>query len=224
MTADRSLRAALYARVSTVGHGQDPSLQMEELRRVAAQRGWLVCEEHEYIDAGISGIRASRPALDRMLEAAQAGQFDVVAVWKLDRLGRSVRNVLALLDTLTRYGVGFASIRDAGLDTTSASGRLLLQILASFAEFERTITRERIIAGVRRAQAAGKHCGRPRVEMDLRPALALLCEGRSLKEAARILQVSRNTLRRRLREAGEWPLDSTSGATPAPPPTEANLP
>ena len=224
MTADRPLRAALYARVSTVGHGQDPLLQMEELRQVAVQRGWRVSEGHEYIDAGISGIRASRPALDRMLEAAQAGEFDVVAVWKLDRLGRSVRNVLALLDTLTSYGVGFASIRDAGLDTTSASGRLLLQILASFAEFERSITRERVIAGVRRAQAAGKHCGRPRVEMDLRPALALLREGRSLKEAARILQVSRNTLRRRLREAGEWPINSTAGTPRGLPSMEANPP
>ncbi len=224
MTADRPLRAALYARVSTVGHGQDPSLQVEELRRVAAQRGWLVSEAHEYIDAGISGIRASRPALDRMLEAAQVGEFDVVAVWKLDRLGRSVRNVLALLDTLTSYGVGFASIRDAGLDTTSASGRLLLQILASFAEFERTITRERVIAGVRRAQAAGKHCGRPRVEMDLRPALALLREGRSLKEAARILQVSRNTLRRRLREAGEWPINPNDSTHTTHPSSEASPP
>ena len=78
-------------------------------------------------------------------------------------------------------------------------------MIAAFAAFERDLIRERVIAGVRRAQAAGKHCGRPRVEVDIRPAVALLKEGRSLKETARILRISRNTLRRRLREAGEWP-------------------
>ena len=200
------LRAALYARVSTTGHGQDVGLQLEELRTAAVLRGWDIAEE--FVDRGVSGARESRPALDRMLADAQAGRVDVVVVWKLDRLGRSLQHLLQITSSLTGWGVGFASIRDPGIDTTTPSGRLLLQLLGSFAEYERSLIRERVIAGVRRAQAAGKHCGRPRVEMDLRPALALLKEGRSLKETARILGISRNTMRRRLREAGAWPLDA----------------
>lgn len=196
------MRAALYGRVSTL-NGQDVGLQLEELRQVAAQRGWTVVEE--YVDEGVSGAKTSRPGLDALLAEAQRSRFDVVLVWKLDRLGRSLQHLLGVLDDLARWGVGFASVRDVGVDTTTPTGRLMLQILGAFAEFEREMIRERVVAGVRRAQAAGKHCGRPRVEMDLRPATALLGEGRSLKETARILGVSRNTLRRRLREAGHWP-------------------
>ena len=199
----RSLRAALYARVSTTGHGQDVGLQLDELRQVAAQRGWTLHEE--YVDAGVSGGKASRPALDRMMADAQAGRFDVVLIWKLDRLGRSLQHLLSLAETLTAAGVGLTSVRDPGIDTTSPSGRLLLQLLGSFAEYERALIRERVVAGVRRAQAAGKHCGRPRVDLELRPAVAMLKDGRSLKETAAILKVSRATLRRRLCEAGEWP-------------------
>ena len=199
----RPLRAALYARVSTAGHGQDVGLQLDELRQVAAHRGWTIYDE--YVDIGISGAKASRPALDRMLTDANAGRFDAVVIWKLDRLGRSLQHLLGVISTLTDAGVGLASIRDPGLDTTSPSGRLLLQLLGSFAEYERALIQERVVAGVRRAQAAGKHCGRPKVELDLRPALALLREGRSLKDTARILKLSRATLRRRLTEAGAWP-------------------
>ena len=208
---DRPLRAALYARVSTTNHGQDVGLQLDELRQVAAQRGW---EPVEYIDEGVSGKKDSRPGVDRMMADVQAGRLDLVAVWKLDRLGRSLRHVLALLDTLTTHGVAFVSLRDAGLDTTTPAGRLFTAMIAAFADFEAEVLRERVIAGVRRAQAAGKHCGRPKVEMDLRPALALLKEGRSLKETSRILGVSRNTLRRRLREAGWWAsVDDASAAS-----------
>ena len=203
---ERVLRAALYARVSTVGHGQDVGLQLDELRQVAAQRGWEVVEE--FTDEGVSGVKTSRPALDRMLADAQAGRFDVVAVWKLDRLGRSLQHVLGVLDQLTNQGVEFVSLRDAGMDSTTPAGRLFTAMIAAFAAFERDLIRERVVAGVRRAQAAGKHCGRPRVEVDIRPAVALLKEGRSLKETARILKISRNTLRRRLREVGEWPQEN----------------
>ena len=203
MTTDRPLRAALYARVST-SNGQDVGLQIEELRQIATQRGWTVVEA--FTDEGISGSQAQRPSLDRMLAQARSGSFDVVAVWKLDRLARSVAHLLSLADSLNAWGVGLVSARDAHIDTTTPAGRFTFQILAAVAELEKELIRERVIAGVRRAQAAGKHCGRPKVEMDLRPALALLREERSLKEAARILGVSRNTLRRRLREAGEWPI------------------
>ena len=208
----RPLRAALYARVSTANKGQDVGLQLDELRQAARQRGWVIVDE--YVDAGISGTKDSRPELDRMVQDAKAGRFDLVAVFKLDRLARSLRHLLTLSEDLTSWGVGLVSLRDAGIDTTSPSGRLLLQVLGAFAEFEAAIIRERVIAGVRRAQAQGKHCGRPRRELDLRPAVALLREGRGLKEVARILDVPRSTLRRRLREQGYWPLPAGQIAAP----------
>ena len=194
-------RAALYARVST--DEQSPDLQVEELRRLAEQRGWSVVGE--YVDHGISGVKESRPALDALLADAQAGKLDLVAVWKLDRLGRSLQHLLRTLDCLTGWGVQFVSARDSGIDTTSPSGRLMLHMLAAFAQFERDLLRERVIAGVRRAQAQGKHCGRKPVAIDLRPAVAMLDRGHGIKTTARSLGVSVSTLRRRLREAGEWP-------------------
>jgi DNA invertase Pin-like site-specific DNA recombinase len=199
----KPLRAALYARVSTSNKGQDVGLQLDELRQVAAQRGWVI--SGVYSDDGISGSTDTRPELDRMLADAQAGRFDLVAVWKLDRLGRSVQHVLTLLDQFATQGIEFVSLRDAGLDTTTPAGRLFTAIIAAFAAFERDIIRERVIAGVRRAQAQGKHCGRPRHEIDTRPAVAMLQQGRGLKEVARILGLPRATLRRRLQEQGEWP-------------------
>lgn len=196
-----SPRAALYSRVSTLNKGQDVGLQLDELRQVAAQRGWTPIA---YVDDGVSGLKDSRPAFDRMMEDARAGRLDLVVVWKLDRLGRSLAHLLQTASNLTSWNVGLISIRDAAIDTTSASGKLLLAVLGAFAQFEADLTRERVIAGVRRAQAAGKHCGRPTRGMDVRPAVALLKEGRPLREVATILGVPRSTLRRRLQETGAW--------------------
>jgi DNA invertase Pin-like site-specific DNA recombinase len=185
--------------VSTTGHGQDVGLQLDELRQVAAQRGWAAVE---YVDDGVSGATTSRPALDRLLADAQAGRLDLVLVWKLDRLGRSLQHLLHVLDVLGAAGVGFASVRDAGIDTTSPTGRLLLQLLGAFAEFERAMIQERVQAGVDRARAAGKAIGRPKVGVDLRPALAMLNQGYGIKAIAKATGVPRSTLRRRLQEVG----------------------
>lgn len=204
-------RAALYARVST--KDQDPALQLRDLRALAEQRGWNVVQE--YVDLGVSGVKESRPALDRMLADAQAGRLDVVAAWKLDRLGRSLQHLLRVLDDLASWHVSFVSARDPGLDATSATGTLLLHLLGAFASFERALIQERVIAGVRRAQAQGKHCGRKPVQIDLRPAVAMLEKGHGIKATAKALKVSVSTLRRRLREAGEWPRQAKVGSVPA---------
>ena len=209
--ANTRTRAALYARVSTTGHGQDVGLQLDELRQVAAQRGWQVVE---YVDDGVSGTKTSRPALDRMLADAQAGRLDLVVVWKLDRLGRSLQHVLGVLDQLTGHGVGFVSLRDAGLDTTTPAGRLFTAIIAAFAEFERGVIQERVVAGVRRAQAAGKHCGRPRkdtADKALVAAKALLDQGWGWRAVAEATGIQKDTLRRRLREAGMLAQNPTPG-------------
>jgi len=116
-------------------------------------------------------------------------------------LGRSLQHLLSILDDLSGWGVDFTSLRDAGMDTTTPSGRLMLQLLGAFAEFERALIQEGVIAGVRRAQANGIHCGRPKVEIDLRPAVAMLEKGHGLGVTAKAMGVARSTLRRRLLEA-----------------------
>jgi DNA invertase Pin-like site-specific DNA recombinase len=217
-TTGKAQRAALYARVSTTGHGQDVGLQLDELRQVAAQRGWTVVEE--FVDEGISGAKASRPALDRMMEAARLGKIDVVAVWKLDRLGRSLANLLTTLDELGHHGVGFVSLRDAGIDTTSPAGRLLLQLMGAFAEFERGLIRERCMAGQERARAKGKHIGRPRSEAQpdaLRAASTLIAQGWSLRQVAKATGLNKDTLRRRLAEVDVEAAAPPRPAVPRPP-------
>jgi DNA invertase Pin-like site-specific DNA recombinase len=199
----KPLRAALYARVSTSGKGQDVGLQLDELRQIAAQRGWQVIAEH--VDEGVSGAKDSRPELDQMMAAARAGKLDLVAVWKFDRFARSTAHLVTALEEFRVLGVGFVSLREQ-VDTSTPMGKAMFTIIAAISELERDLIRERVIAGVRRAQAQGKHCGRPRHEIDTRPALALLREGRGLKEVSRILGLPRATLRRRLQEQGEWPV------------------
>ena len=140
-----------------------------------------------------------------MLADAQAGKLDLVAVWKLDRLGRSLQHILGVLDQFTAQGIAFVSLRDAGLDTTTPAGRLFTSIIGAFAEFERGLIQERVVAGVRRAQAAGTHCGRPRKQVEdktLKAARALIEQGWGLKSVSKAVGIQRDTLRRRLREAG----------------------
>lgn len=194
------MRAALYARVSTRDQSVDP--QLADLRVLAQQRGWTAVE---YTDV-MTGSAEHRPGLDRMLEDVAAGKVQVVAVVKLDRLGRSLENLLAILQKLRAAGASFVSLRDQ-MDTDTPMGKMLFALLGIFAEFERDLIRERIRAGVAHAQAtrtkSGKPFGRPFVDIDLRPAVALLREGRPLVEVASILRVNRATLRTRLREAGD---------------------
>lgn len=192
----RTIRAALYGRVSTTGHGQDVRTQTEPLQAAAEQRGWSVVEV--YTDIGISGAKETRPALDRMMTAARAGQVDVVCVWKLDRLGRSLSHLLRVLDELHHLGVQFVSLGDPGIDTTSPQGRLLLQLLGVFSEFERGLIRQRVNAGLDRARRQGKRLGRPERDVDVARARALLAEGRTQRQVAMALRVPRSTLRRAL--------------------------
>jgi DNA invertase Pin-like site-specific DNA recombinase len=193
----KPLRVALYARISTVGKGQDVGLQLDELRQVAEQRGWRV--HAEFVDEGISGSKDSRPELDRMMAAARAGKLDLVAVWKFDRFARSTSHLVTALEEFRVLGVSFVSLREQ-VDTSTPMGKAMFTIIAAISELERDLIRERVIAGVRRAQAMGKHCGRPRREIDLRAAKVLLAQNHSVRQVADMLGLPRSTLQRRLRE------------------------
>lgn len=153
------MKTAIYARVSTTD--QNCESQLRELREYTARRGWQ--NVREYVDSGVSGAKASRPALDRLMAAAGRREFDCVLVWKIDRFGRSVLHLSQQLASLTSHGVRFIAASQ-GLDTDASnpSSRLMLTILAGVAEFEREIIRERTLSGVRAAKANGKVLGRPR--------------------------------------------------------------
>src|SRR5258705_5356462 len=150
-------RAALYARVSTVE--QEPENQLRPLRAFAAARGWQALE---FVDRGVSGAKDRRPALDAMLAAARARKLDLVAVVKLDRIARSIHNLLTIAKELEALGVDLV-VLDQAIDTTTPSGRLLLHMIAAISEFERDLIRERVIAGLARVRAQGRRLGRPRL-------------------------------------------------------------
>ncbi|MFH1531360.1 MAG: recombinase family protein [Pseudomonadota bacterium] len=198
MTTSKPIRVALYCRISTTGHGQDVGLQLDELRSVAAQRGWVI--QGEYIDEGVSGSKDSRPALDLMMGAARTGKLDLVAVWRFDRFARSTQHLLQALEEFRVQGVQFISLRE-NIETGTPVGRMIFTMVAAIAEFEKSLIVERVKAGVARAQAAGTHCGRPRRELDLRAAQILIDQGHSVRQVSEMLDVPRGTLRRRLAEA-----------------------
>jgi DNA invertase Pin-like site-specific DNA recombinase len=186
-----TLRAAVYARVSTTE--QTPENQLRPLRAFTAARGW---EATEHVDHGVSGAKESRPALDALLKAARRRQVDCVVVTKLDRLARSVRHLLSLAKELEALGVALV-VLDQAIDTTTPSGRLLFTMLGAVAEFERDLIRDRVVAGMRRARAQGKHLGRPRgSRIDIQRASALLAEGLSLRAVGRQLGVHPFAVRR----------------------------
>ena len=153
------MKAGVYARVST--SDQNCQMQLCELREYVVRRGWTVTEE--YVDTGWSGTKASRPELDRLMRDASRREFDVVLVYKLDRFGRSVLHLNQQLAALTSYGIRFISTSQAiDTDQSNPTSRLLLQILASVAEFEREMIREWTLSGIRAAKANGKRLGRPK--------------------------------------------------------------
>jgi DNA invertase Pin-like site-specific DNA recombinase len=148
------MRCALYARVSTMD--QTSANQLFELRRYVEARGWAAAE---YVDEGVSGAKERRPALDQLLLDAKRRRFDVLVVWRLDRLGRNVKHLVMTLDELSALGVAFTSLNE-GIDTTTPAGRLQLHLLAAIAEFERARIVERVRAGIARARRDGTRIGR----------------------------------------------------------------
>ncbi|MGD0408864.1 MAG: recombinase family protein [Candidatus Limnocylindrales bacterium] len=200
--APRPPRVALYARVSTRDKDQDPELQLEALRAYVAARGW---EAIEYVDTAAAGDLAHRTAWARLLGDVGRRRVDQVLVWKLDRAFRSTLHALATLRDLEHAGVGFASLTQPELDTTSATGRLVFTILAAVAEMERELIADRVREGMRHAARQGKQIGRPPVTA--RPGFAarwsrvqadLAARRISRRQAARRLGIGTATLGRLL--------------------------
>jgi DNA invertase Pin-like site-specific DNA recombinase len=158
----KSKKVALYARVST--DGQSTENQLRELRAAIARHGWSIVAE--YVDRGVSGAkgRKDRPRFDALLHAVARKEFDVVAAWSVDRLGRSLQDLVGFLGDLQSKRVDLY-LHQQALDTSTPSGKAMFGMLGVFAEFERTIIQERVKAGLARARAKGTTLGRPRTAL-----------------------------------------------------------
>jgi DNA invertase Pin-like site-specific DNA recombinase len=180
-------RVALYLRVST--DGQTVENQRRELEAVAERHGWQVV--HVFADEGISGAkgRDKRPALDRMLKGVARREFDLVAAWSVDRLGRSLRHLVELLEELKAKSIDLYLHRQ-GLDTSTPTGKMMFQMLGVFSEFERAMIVDRVKAGMRRAKAQGKAIGRPMVGAEVEEQIRIrLAEGKGIHTVARAVRV-----------------------------------
>lgn len=188
-------RIAIYARVST--DRQKVESQLLALSNFAERSGWELAKQ--YIDEGFTGKNTARPAFNEMLEAARKREFDVLLVWSLDRLSRSLRDLVTTLDELSHYGVDFISFNDRGIDTTTPSGKLMFHIIAAISQFERELIRERVIAGVKNAQAKGKHCGRPGIApYIIEEATELRQQGWTYEKIGKKFGVSADAIRKKL--------------------------
>lgn len=187
----KMLRAGLYARVSTTDQ-QTLAMQMRALREYIARRGWTIALQIREIGSGA----VERRAREQLMEAARRREIDVVLVWRLDRWGRSVTDLLATLQELEHLGVGFVSLTEA-LDLTTPAGRAMAGLLAIFAEFEREILRERTRAGLAQARLNGKQLGRPlTARLHAAEIRKLHRAGVAKAEIARRLQIGRTSVRR----------------------------
>jgi DNA invertase Pin-like site-specific DNA recombinase len=191
-------RVAIYARISTIGNGQSPEMQLHELREYCTRRGWTTVGE--YTDAGISGANDSRPELNRLMADAHRRRFDIVCVWKFDRFARSVSHLLRALETFKALGIEFCSYSEQ-LDTSTPAGKMVFTVLGAVAELERSLIAERVRAGLRNAKAKGKRLGRPEVQVDVERVRQLRAAGTSWRAVGRELGCAAATVLERLSSA-----------------------
>jgi DNA invertase Pin-like site-specific DNA recombinase len=187
------MRVALYARVSTTNNGQDPEVQLRELREYCERRAWEVAGE--FVDIGISGSKDRRPELDKLMVDAHRRRFDAVVVWRFDRFARSVSHLLRALETFKALGVEFVSFSEQ-MDTSTPTGKMVFTVLGAVAELERSLIVERVRAGLRNARSKGKRLGRPPLHLDAAKIGRLREQGRSWRAIARIMGCSAKSCRR----------------------------
>jgi DNA invertase Pin-like site-specific DNA recombinase len=189
------MKTALYARVSTLGNGQSPEMQLRELREYCGRRGWDVAGE--YVDNGVSGSKDSRPELNRLMADAHQRRFDVVCVWKFDRFARSVSHLLRALETFKSLGIEFCSFSEQ-MDTSTPTGKMIFTVLGAVAELERSLIAERVRAGIRNARAKGKTLGRPQAAITESRLRELLAQDLSFAAIGKQLGCSAATVCRRV--------------------------
>lgn len=187
----RKIMAAVYSRVSTVGHGQDPAMQTRELNDYCQRRGWEIfgC----YTDEGVSGRKDSRPQLNRLMRDAHARRFDVVVCWRFDRFSRSVSHLCRALETFNALDIQFVSLCEQ-VDTSTPTGKLVFTILGAVAEGERNLIAERVRAGLKNARAKGKRLGRPTKTVDVERINLLRVSGHSWRSIAGVMKLSVGTV------------------------------
>jgi DNA invertase Pin-like site-specific DNA recombinase len=208
-------RCALYMRVSTLD--QHPETQAHDLRSMATQRGFEIVQE--YTDQ-ISGAKSKRPGLDRLLADARRGRFDTVLVWAFDRIARSTRHFLEVLDELTHLKIEFVSFRE-NIDTGGPLGRAMVVIIGAIAELERNLIIERVRAGMRRAKLEGRRIGRAPLDVDRQAVLRDRARGLSLSQIATAHRISRPSVSRIIKQAaGTGP----KGCAPTPSQLQENRP
>jgi DNA invertase Pin-like site-specific DNA recombinase len=184
------MKTAIYARVSTGNGNQHPEMQLREIRSYAKRRGWAVTRE--YIDEGISGMKESRPELNKLLADAHLRRFDAVVCWRFDRFARSVSHLLRALETFKALGTEFVSLSEQ-VDTSTPTGKMVFTVLGAVAELERNLIAERVKAGLRNARAKGKILGRPRKIANSVEIKRLRAQGASWRAVGTALGVSAAT-------------------------------
>lgn len=192
------MRAAIYARVSTSNGGQSPEMQVREFQEFCGRRGWKIVGE--YIDTGVSGAKERRPELDKLMADARRRRFDVVIVYRYDRLARSLRHLVNALEEFRALGIDFISLHE-GVDTSTPNGRLIFGIFASIAEFERELIRDRVRSGLKNAVAKGKRLGRPRKTVDAARIARLRQSGLSWRKISLEVKVPVESARRAFQKA-----------------------
>lgn len=191
------MRVAVYARVSTLDKDQNPEVQLREIREFCQARKWTVVQE--FVDHGYSGATDNRPALNQMMGIARRRKIDAIVCWKMDRIGRSMKNMILLLEELNNLGVSFVSLTE-GIDFSTAAGRFMTHILMSVASLEREILIERTKAGLRHAIASGKVLGRPK-KHDETKIVELRATGKSYRTIAKELSCPLGVVSRAIRDA-----------------------
>ena len=187
---------AIYARVST--DRQTVDMQIHELKAYVDRRGWDLLRE--FIDQGYSGSDTKRPAFQEMMNEAKKRKFDVLLVWKLDRLSRSMKDLVMVLNELGGLGIDFVSY-DNNLDTSTPTGKLVFHVIGAVAEFEKDIIKERVKAGLENAKRKGKKLGRPGIgDSVIEEAKVLRGQGKSFRTIGKELGISEGVVRQRLKE------------------------
>lgn len=189
------MKVGVYARVSTVDKEQTPENQLQKIREFCNSRNFII--RKEYIDYA-SASNQNRPGFDELMNDARWHRFDAVVIVRLDRMMRSLINLLDVADKLKSWDVSIICI-DQPIGSDTASERLMMQMLGAFAEFERELIRERVSDGMERAKRQGIHCGRPKRRIPMNVVKALQKEGKSVSEIARIMGIPRETLRRKIK-------------------------